>query len=1074
MGFAVRVAHGFQKRKPEVYCYSTIQTTAKEFPSIKTGVSHSLTLPSGNARLPESDSLVNINYANVACPPVESIQVPFTTKPSQWIRWLIVGSFVSALAHTNVRSACADDQTATKDSPPSPSEFQVDVFTPRHGMPGLSVTALAQAADGHIWIGLTGQLARFDGQTFQTVQTPTRISPRSEVRTIVAEGEDVWIGTMREGVMKLGVNTKVWSESEGLPNANIAQICRDASGTIWAGTTSGPARLVDGRFEPFAKFDVRQWHRQGVNDLLCSSEGVLVAPHAGPPWWIPQTAEASARSMPSDVNADTLVKTSDGTIWLGGIDAGLVGVSEKGQVVAAPKGLPKTRISNMLQDSAGTLWVGTWGSGLFQKRRESETFARVLEAELPSGRITALLSEQGGSLWVGTDAGLVHIRPRLFTHIVLPKEFEGSPPRSILVSRDGSLWAASDGAGVSWHPALAPGGFPQSEKWRVFSKQHGLPSSRVFSIVQTNDGGIFVGTNLGAAKFNGHDFDPLPQAHELALNEVRTMYADPDGSLWMGIAGQGVVHRSVAGVQTFFGAKAGLRASYVESFATDSKGQLWLGSEDGLFRFVKDHFEQHAPHAWPLGVSAIANAPDGALWISGGDSLRRLETAPPYKKAPVAIDSNDENFGFISGILATEPLLWVLSRHGLYQAIANGSSTHGFQRFGMEDGLRDADFSHPANPRSAVLPDGRVLFNSATEIVATKLEARTAPRLFAPVITALTVNGQMQSTSRPLALPAGRSRLDFSFTAVTFSNASALQFRASVTSEDQVGTAALGLLQKARSASYQNLPSGRYTFAVSVVPPGFTQSPYPAATFKFTIASSWHEMWWIRLILGFMFIATFIIVGSTIRARKLASRFALLTAERNRIAIDLHDGIEQNMAGILLQLGVAEHRLPQEHPALAPVAAVRTIVGQVHSDLRHQVWQLRGRGGHADLKSALVAQLQRSETAGIESTLVFPSDLHVAIHIEEILLRTVEEAVTNCLKHANAKHLAVHVSKLDAQLALHISDDGIGFHVGDLNNTTISHLGVIGMRERVENAHGRLTLETSPGAGTRITVTLPS
>jgi signal transduction histidine kinase/ligand-binding sensor domain-containing protein len=999
--------------------------------------------------------------------------VASTTKLLRPNPWLVLPFVWVALFNAYHPTAHGTEKAEGKFGAPPSAEFQVDVFTPRHGMPGLSVTALAQAADGHIWIGLKGQVARFDGLNFEAVRTPTQMSPRSEVRSIVVQGQDIWIGTMSEGVMRLGKHASVWTYSDGLPAPNVAKVCRDNLGNLWAGTTSAPAVLEKLRFEPFAQFDRNQWHAQGVNDLLCTAEGVLVAPHDGPPWWIPQTAAATARKMPKEANADKMVMTADGTIWLGGIDGGLVGVAKSGELIPQPKGLPTARISTMMQDASARLWVGTWGAGLYQKQQGSDSFSRVLEHELPSGTIRALASDQDGTLWVGTDAGLAHIRPRLFTHIALPKAFEGSPPRSILVTRDGALWAASDGAGVASHPPLEPGSLSKSENWHVYTKQEGLPSLRVFSIAETKNGEIFVGTNLGAAKFNGLQFETLPQAHDLPLNEVRTMFPDPDGGLWMGIAGQGLIHRSVDGAQVFYGPKQGMRATYVEAFATDSTGQLWVGAGDGLFRFTGDHFLQHDPQVWSLGVSAITNAADGSLWVAGVDSIRRMRSVPPYETTPIEVPSASENFGFISDILVTNKVIWVLSRHGLFQAPAHGSEASGLQRFGIEDGLRDADFSYPASPRAAVLPDGRVLFNSGTEIVVTKLEARTPPKLFPPVITGLTINGKVTSTSVPLEVPAGRNRLDFSFAAVTFANASALEFLATATLADQLEAAPPGLLQKSRSATFQNLPSGRYVFSVSVVPPGFTKSPYPAATLSFTIALSWHERWWMRMLLGMAIVATFVIAGAMLRARQLASRFALLTAERNRIAIDLHDGIEQNMAGILLQLGVAEHRLPQEHPALAPVAAVRTIVGQVHSDLRHQVWQLRGRGGHADLKSALTAQMQRAKDAGLETSLGLPVSIKVSIPIEEILLRTVEEAVTNCLKHANARQITVEISQQNAQVALVISDNGVGFNIGDLNNTTITHLGIIGMRERIENAHGELRLETSPGKGTSISLTLP-
>jgi signal transduction histidine kinase/ligand-binding sensor domain-containing protein len=963
------------------------------------------------------------------------------------------------------------------------SSMLVDVLDSRKGMPGLSVSALAQSPDGHLWIGLHGQVARYDGHRFEVIRTPTPISPRSEVRSIFVDGADIWLATMREGVMKLAHTppSATFTQREGLPSANVAQICRDAVGTLWAGTTDGPAKLIGNTFSPATPSNTETWPHRGVNDLNCGPFGVLVGPIGGPPWWIPETRTAPAPDLPKGTDVFTMATTADQTIWMGGIEGGIVGITSKGNTIPAPPGLPQNRITAITEDHEKTLWVGTWGDGLYRLRIGDNRFARVLQAELPSSTITALLTDHDKTLWIGTDAGLLHVRPRIFTPVALPAAFEGSPSRPILVARDGSIWTGSDGAGVAWHPPLARGALPESTRWRVLSMASGLPSARVFALAETLAGEIVVGTNLGAATFDGTRFSALQKAHKLPLNEIRALYPSPDGSLWMGLGGTGAVHRSLDGTQTYFGNNKGLGASYIGAFATDKRGQLWIGGDDGLFRFEQDRFQRIQLDPSIQHVTAIHEQADGSLLIAGDGGISSINPDGGPSPGHRILASVQGAPVFTTGIFENLETLFLVGRDGLrvgnsYDIAAYLSLKRtdiAFEAFGMADGLRDADFSYPAMPRAATLPDGRMLFSSATELVVMgELRNRTAMQLYPTTITKVMVDGHEHSVAESLRLSPGRHRLEFDFTAVSFRD-DPIRFRTRLGAADARERHISLEYQEARHASYFNLPPGEFNFSVDALLPGQTISYHEPAQFKFTIAAAWHEQLIARLGLVALGITALVLAVFAFRSRQLAMRFALVTQERNRIAIDLHDGVEQNMAGILLQLGVAERHLPREHPARDPVFAVRTIVGQVHDDLRHLVWQMRGRGGHASLASALQAQTERVLQAGLDCQLSIPQNLRAGAEEEAVILRTVQESITNALKHASAKRIGVTIEAKDGGLELRIVDDGIGFHPDEVGQTSIVHLGLIGIRERIERAGGTLEIIASPLSGTQIIAILP-
>jgi signal transduction histidine kinase len=93
--------------------------------------------------------------------------------------------------------------------------------------------------------------------------------------------------------------------------------------------------------------------------------------------------------------------------------------------------------------------------------------------------------------------------------------------------------------------------------------------------------------------------------------------------------------------------------------------------------------------------------------------------------------------------------------------------------------------------------------------------------------------------------------------------------------------------------------------------------------------------------------------------------------------------------------------------------------------------------------------------------------------MEQHLLRIAQEAVTNVLKHAGATKIAIRLRTAERKLCLRIKDNGRGFEEQDVFSSLGGHFGLIGMRERAERLGGELRLESRPGGGTEVEVTVP-
>ncbi|WP_158219641.1 PAS domain S-box protein [Ideonella sp. A 288] len=214
--------------------------------------------------------------------------------------------------------------------------------------------------------------------------------------------------------------------------------------------------------------------------------------------------------------------------------------------------------------------------------------------------------------------------------------------------------------------------------------------------------------------------------------------------------------------------------------------------------------------------------------------------------------------------------------------------------------------------------------------------------------------------------------------------------------------------------------------------------------------------------------------------RLIAAQDAVQENERRRIALELHDDLQQKLAAIQLNLGAVGGRLPPERGPVADMLAEAMDLAsaaiestrRIVNDLRPQI--LEDLGLVAAL-NALVRQF--SQRSGIACRLVAPTDdadaALAAPAIATGLFRITQEALNNVLKHSRASAVEVRIAKLpDGRCTLTIHDNGHGMAPGDRHKA--QSFGLLGMQERVRAIGGHLHIDTHAGRGTTVAVTVPA
>jgi len=201
--------------------------------------------------------------------------------------------------------------------------------------------------------------------------------------------------------------------------------------------------------------------------------------------------------------------------------------------------------------------------------------------------------------------------------------------------------------------------------------------------------------------------------------------------------------------------------------------------------------------------------------------------------------------------------------------------------------------------------------------------------------------------------------------------------------------------------------------------------------------------------------------------------------ERVRIARELHDGLAQVLGYINTQTQAVKRLLAvgRIDDGRAELDAMEEAARAVYADVREAIVGLRTSLPRQSLVPSLREYLEEfCAMAGVEGSLDVGEnvgELELRPEVEIQALRIVQEALTNVRKHAAAVSVTVGVDLIDGALEVTVVDDGRGFDPAAAPRGRWPRFGLQTMRERAEAAGGRFVVESSPGAGTRVDVTIP-
>ncbi len=201
---------------------------------------------------------------------------------------------------------------------------------------------------------------------------------------------------------------------------------------------------------------------------------------------------------------------------------------------------------------------------------------------------------------------------------------------------------------------------------------------------------------------------------------------------------------------------------------------------------------------------------------------------------------------------------------------------------------------------------------------------------------------------------------------------------------------------------------------------------------------------------------------------------------RKKLARDLHDGPTQSIGAIAMRVNFARRLLTRDpEQAAGELFKIEELARRTTKEIRQMLFTLRPLVLESEGLIPALDQLSEKMRENHNQNVIIEADEGVLEDMEVgklgVIFFIVEEAVNNARKHARAKHIWVRLTRKGDLIHLEIEDDGAGFDVSSIqaNYEQRGSLGMVNLHERAELVNGILKIDSAPGGGTRISVTVP-
>ena len=1007
----------------------------------------------------------------------------------------------------------------------------------QQGLSNNSLSSIYQDHNGFMWFGTYDGLSRYDGYSFQVFRNiidDTTSLLSNTIYTVNGDSQhNLWVGGQK-GACVFHPATATFSPLRVQLIGKPVQLLQDIvhqiipikSGAMLVGSQSLGLVL----FESYTKTG-HQIPLPFAGRSLLNYDAFSTAYKVGDDYcWIFvrqvglcrfTVATQQLQVMDANLRAvDCMSVDRDGKLWIGNGDGLFLYNEQQKQLSHNYLSIP-TKVTNILQDSTGTIWIGTDGEGLFTLLKNAEKAYPFMLANgsspVKSNSVWPVYEDVNGCKWIGTLRGgisMLDFSPKLFKHVVYhPENTKQSPEQNFILSfaedERQNVWIGTDGGGLRYW-----------DRWKnVFtdythkaSDPSSLSSNFITSIIIDSLHDVWTATWFGGVSRISKGkierftcYNPIAGHYE---NNIWLVYEDKQKTIWASATNTGCLYRfdRKANVFQLFDS----HINDLQSITETSDGQLWAGNYTDLICIDRIN-KKHLVYKIDYPVRSILEDRQHRLWLGTQEGGMLLFDRKTGKTTRYSTANGLPSNTILRMLEDKKGHIWLSTNNGLscFNPVENK-----FRNFSVSDGLQSSEFGYNA---SLSLRSGEFLFGGINgfniffpDSIASKQQA---PNI---LLTGVSINNtpvekdSQYVTSRQaeiiksIRLPYHEATLSLDFLSLDYIGAANIEYAYYLEGWDKKwnnGTA--------RKANFSRLHEGTYVFKVKATGNNGEWSQ-PITLLTITVLPPWYRTWWAYLLYALCVIgAVYLYILYTRKQERLRFEVKLAQVEKEK---------EKELAEQQLSMFTyISHEF--RTPLSLIIDPLKKIIGQRNKDGGQFGNELSTAHRNARRLLSLVNQLLLFRKADSGADILHPSQFDVVALCNEVFQSFSHQAkdknieflfhhevatinfygdhekleialfnlVSNAFKFTpKGGSIQIAVFENADQVSISVSDTGCGIAKEDVDlifgkfqqggtqqKKSGFGIGLYLVKHFVEKHHGHVTCSSEEGKGATFTLSLP-
>lgn len=750
-----------------------------------------------------------------------------------------------------------------------PRDFIKKTYNSEQNFDGLFIYSVIQDHNGFVWIGSEKGLYRYDGKEMLNLNSQDSTMGRLVTSTAIGKDGHMYLGYFEGGisVVEYGKYRKIITQDSVSGRINSIRAHKD---DVWALTQSnGFIKISNGKA---THFQVPILEESLSKDFVIVGDIIYVATDQGLMKFNLANDKISVAGFieeTMDIPLNALHQDQD-RIWIGSEDGLMFYDLKKGNIGWLEGFEESYRISSISQDELGTLWVGSFESGLFELEMNEGELSRITRFKKSNGfesdQIQEVYVDSENEIWVGTfGRGLVQLNRAYFHHYELYQSAGIENVNTLKnMSEDQMILGTDNGLIRTYRPVLKDS--------LVFEKLN-FTSGYAFESLLVDGNIIWGGTKeSGVVKIDlvrktirRVFLNPIDIVEHHLIRDIKE---DLDGNLWISAGGNGVYHMTKEGdLIDHYNTRSGFYHNEITSILPDDRGNVWFGSPatglalltDGEMRFLSK--DKVFPS---FSVNTLSQDANGNIWIT-------TDQTGIFKYDFSEFTQYTEENGLLSNfcnavITDRNGNAWIGHRLGLSMIqssdeairIFNHPSELGETEAVLNSVSRDDDgnifFGNPYGITKVNLPH----FNFRT------VERETHVKDIRLFFEDIELDNYSEVSERSDMLPTeikfpfDKNHLTFDFVSINLRNPESIFYKYKLEGFDKNWSPH----DKVNFATYNNLEPGKYSFLVKASDHSDKWAE-DYTRIDFRVSSPYWETWWfyslqIGLIIGILFFTYFL------------------------------------------------------------------------------------------------------------------------------------------------------------------------------------------------------------------------